>query len=106
MSDQMQRALGVNDSLDNLLTHFDRQRSFGYSVGSVRTDRIIELLRVENAQLRSTIEAAAELHRRPIPAEVLRPDPDLMGSPEGDTRGLRELQDAVRTQSTIEGASS
>lgn len=32
----------------------------------------------------------------PLPPELLTPDPDLMASPEGDLKGLRELQDAAR----------
>lgn len=32
----------------------------------------------------------------PLPPELLTPDPDLMASPEGDVKGLRELQDAAR----------
>jgi hypothetical protein len=31
-------------------------------------------------------------------AELLLPDPALMGSPEGDIKGLRELQDAAQRQ--------
>jgi hypothetical protein len=33
-----------------------------------------------------------------VPRELLLPDPDLMGSPEGDARGLRELQEAARAR--------
>jgi hypothetical protein len=32
----------------------------------------------------------------PALAELFLPDPDLMGSPEGDTKGLHELQQAAR----------
>lgn len=32
----------------------------------------------------------------PLAPELLTPDPDLMASPEGDAKGLRELQDAAR----------
>lgn len=42
---------------------------------------------------------AAVAHSRavlPLPPELLTPDPDLMASPEGDVKGLRELQDAAR----------
>jgi hypothetical protein len=35
---------------------------------------------------------------RPIPADLLRADPDLMGSPEGDRKGLAELQAAARAK--------
>jgi hypothetical protein len=31
-----------------------------------------------------------------VPPELLLPDPDLMASPEGDTKGLRELQAEAR----------
>lgn len=31
-----------------------------------------------------------------LPPELLTPDPNLMASPEGDTKGLRELQDAAQ----------
>lgn len=33
-----------------------------------------------------------------LPPELLTPDPDLMASPEGDVKGLQELQDAARAQ--------
>lgn len=32
----------------------------------------------------------------PVPKELLLPDPDLMTSPEGDLKGLKELQEAAR----------
>lgn len=31
-----------------------------------------------------------------LPPELLAPDPDLMASPEGDMRGLRELKDEAK----------
>lgn len=37
--------------------------------------------------------------QQPLDIEALYPaDPDLMSSPEGDERGLRELQDAARAR--------
>jgi len=45
------------------------------------------------ADFREGIEVSYET---PLPRELLLPDPDLMASPEGDVKGLRELQDAAR----------
>lgn len=52
------------------------------------------------AVLTANVEAAAARSRAvaPLPPELLTPDPDLMASPEGDMKGLRELQDAARAE--------
>lgn len=50
------------------------------------------------AEARKNVDAAVAHSREvaPLPPELLTPDPDLMASPEGDVKGLRELQDAAR----------
>jgi hypothetical protein len=49
-------------------------------------------------ELTKNVDAAVAHSRAvtPLPPELLLPDPDLMASPEGDVKGLRELQDAAR----------
>jgi len=50
------------------------------------------------AEARKNVDSAVAHSRAvaPLPPELLTADPDLMASPEGDVKGLRELQDAAR----------